>query len=550
MNSDSLKKIISRIYFNKIDVILFLLLLAIGIKYVFDISSYLDIELQDETFYLRNGIFLLRQGLASSQWAPVYSIWYFFLSIFNNDGISVYFLNLQILIIALPLLIYIFLRVRNVSQIIAFLIGYFFLISSGNIIVHPKVTHFAILIILCSFILFSLTKNYMLRWSILILGTLLSAYVRPELFISFIFITIFFLFSLIKTKSLLKSFGDVLKISLIVLSIIVILGNPLSGGGRAFGAFKQHFSLNWVAWNHSALNPWRDCDEIISNNFGNINNIPEALFSNTGLFFKHLSTNISIIYPEFLGLASYTVFTVNNFRLEYIGLYLLLFIIIIYTLINLYRSKEPISQFLKNNLKDSKQIILISVFYLIPIISSIIIIYPRQHYLLFLLFFVIIILTPLIRVNFNKSKLERKITSITLIALAILLLIVTPNPKKFYSNYSQNNIETVKFLNSLNIKAKVNMLEDNGGYYTYLTPNYTWIRDRDKKTDFNEFLEEFKINMIVLSGKLLRNKNFSSDSSFKEFLINYENLGFSKGLIPNSGNELFIKTYLINSGQK
>jgi len=550
MNSDLLKKIISKIYLNKIDVFLFLLLLVIGIKYVFDISSYLDIELHDESSYLSNGVNFFKQGLPGSQWAPVYAIWYLFLSIFNNNGIPLYFLNLKILIIALPLLLNIFLRVRNVSQIISFSIGYFFLTSSGNILVHPKVSHFAILIILCSLILFSLTKNYMLKWSIVIIGSLLSAYVRPELFISFILIMSFFLFSLIKTKSLLKNFKSILKIGLIVLSIIVIIGNPLGGGGRAFGAFKQHFSLNWVAWNHSALNPWRDCDEIISNNFGNINNIPEALFSNTGLFFKHLSTNISIIYPEFLGLTSYTVFTVNNFRLEYIGLYLLLFIIIIYTLINLYRSKEPISQFLKNNLKDSKQILLISVFYLIPIISSIIIIYPRQHYLLFLLFFVIIILIPLIRVNCNKSKLERKITSITLIALAILLLIVTPNPKRFYSNYSQNNIETVKFLNSLNIKAKVNMLEDNGGYYTYLTPNYTWIRDIDKKTDFNEFLEEFKINMIILNGRLLNDKKFSSDTSFEEFLIEYRNYGFEKIIIPNSGNELLIKTYLINSGPK
>lgn len=540
----SVKKLTEKILKNKEDIILFLLLLCIGIKYVYDIGSYLDIELQDETLYLRNGIFLLRKGLPSSQWAPVYSIWYFLLSAFNTDPVTLYFFNFQILTLILPLLLYVFLRTKHVTQIIAFLIGFFFLISSGNILVHPKVTHFALLLIACSFFLFSLTKKYLLRWSFIIIGSLLSAYVRPELFISFIFITVFFLYRVIKTKSFLIHRWNILKISLIALAVIIIIGNPLSKDGRALLAFKQHFSLNWVAWNHSELNPWRDWDKIVQDNFGNISNVPEALFSNTELFIKHLCTNVSIIFSEFSKLTSYTVFTVDNYRLEYIGLYLLLFITSILTLVDLYRSKTPILQLLKNNFNDSKFIIVTSIFYLIPIFSSIIIIYPRQHYLLFLLFFVIIIFIPLIKVDLTKSILERNLTSIALVLFAILLLFVTPDPKKFYSNYSQNNIETVKFLRSLNIKTKLNMLEDNGGYYTYLTPNYSWITSSEKIMDFNKFLEKHEINLIILSGKLLGNKKFNSDSTFKKFLVNYSDFGFSKYIIPNSGNELIIKNDL------
>lgn len=267
------------------------------------------------------------------------------------------------------------------------------------------------------------------------------------------------------------------------------------------------------------------------------------MFSNTELFIKHLYTNVSIIFSEFSKLTSYTVFTVDNYRLEYIGLYLILFIISILTLVDLYRSKTPILQLLKSNFNDSKCIIITSIFYLIPIFSSIIIIYPRQHYLLFLLFFVIIIFLPLIKVDLTRSILERNLTSIALVLFAILLLFVTPDPKKFYSNYSQNNIETVKFLRSLNIKTKVNMLEDNGGYYTYLTPNYSWITSSEKIMDFNKFLEKYEINLIILSGKL-GNKKFNSDSTFKKFLVNYRDLGFSKYIIPNGGNELIIKNDL------
>jgi hypothetical protein len=546
MNIILLKNLISKILTNKADIVLFLLLFCIGIKFVYYIGSYLDIELQDETLYLRNGIFLLRQGLPSSQWAPVYSIWYFFLSIFSTDSISIYYLNLQILTIILSLLLYVFLRLNKISQLISFFIGYFFLISSGNILVHPKVTHFAIFIMLCSFILFCLTKEHLLKWSFIIVGALLSAYVRPELFISFIFIAAYFLFRIIKTRSLLKNRLGILKISLIILIIIIVLGNPLGGGGRALGAFKQHFSLNWVAWNKSSLNPWRDSDEIVRNTFGDIDNIQDALFSNADLFFKHLSTNISIILQEFTRLTSQIVFTVNSYRLEYIGLYILFFIILMSTIVNLYRSRIPVLQLLKTNLIDKTEIIIISVFYMIPIISSIIIIYPRQHYLLYLLFLVIVVFIPLIKINYNKIKWEGKLTSLILIFIAILLLVVTPSPKKFYSNYSQNNLETVRFLRSLNIQSKVNMLEDNGGYYTYLTPNYSWVRDRDMVTDFNNFLEKSEINMIILSGKLLANKKFNSDLTFKNFLVNYSDYGFTKDIIPNSGNELMIKNELIH----
>lgn len=59
------------------------------------------------------------------------------------------------------------------------------------------------------------------------------------------------------------------------------------------------------------------------------------------------------------------------------------------------------------------------------------------------------------------------------------------------------------------------MLEDNGGYYTYLTPNYSWIKSSEKIMDFNKFLEKYEINLIILSGKLLGNKKFNSDSTFK-----------------------------------
>lgn len=530
----------------KTDIILFILLISIGVKYVYDFNSYLDIQLKDETLYLQNGLYLLKNGLPDPQWAPVYSVWFFLLSIIQNDSVAIYFLNLQILTVVPSLILYVLLRVLKVSHLISFLIGFFFLISSGNILVNPKVTHFALIIITSSSLLFYLTKKYMIKWSVIILGSLLSAYVRPELSISFVLIIIYFLLSALKNKVFVAYKKGIGLLGIIIIIIIFVFGNPLGSGKRSLGAFSQHFSLNWVEWNKSKLNPWTDAHDIVRDNFGEINSIFEAPLANPDLFFKHIFQNISLITSEFQKLVNHTVFTTDNYRFENIGIYSLLFIILMYTIINLYNSKLSILDLIKANYFKNKQVIVILTLFMIPMIISVVLIYPRLHYLLILLFVLIIIHTPLIRVNYNYHKWQKMFSAIFLILIAVTFLVITPSPKKYYTLHSQNNLETIKFLRSLEIQSKVNILEDNGGYYTYLGSNYSWIRERDKVMSFDQFLETFRINLIVSSGKLNGNRKFYSDEAYIKFLNDFTKYGFVKMIIPDSGNELYIKNYLLN----
>lgn len=538
-------KNLKKIFFKyTTDIVLFLILLSAGIKYVNNIQSFLDVQLMDETLYLNNGIYLIDLGLPHSQWAPVYSFWYFFLSLIETDSIALYFLNLQILIITLPITLYAFLRMQEVSKFLAFLIGYFILISSANILVNPKVTHFLIIIIIFSFILLSLTKRSNVRWYIVIFTALISSYVRPEFSISLVLFSIFFLIRIIQTKSFIGGIKNITIFAVLVFVLIKTLGNPLTNGGRAFGAFSQHFSLNWVQWNNSKLNPWTDFKEIIFMNFGDVSNLYEAMISNSNAFFKHLWANISIVQIEFYKLFNHTAFSGNSYKFQNVELLILIIVTAFFLIIKYYKNNLNVFKTIKDNFSKYRCFIFISIIFIVPVLFSVIIIYPRQHYLLIIFIFSFILFIPLLRVpSYNINS--HKVLNFVIIGYAISLSIITPHYSKFYTFYNQNNLETIKYVRSLNIESKVNLLEANGGYSTYLGLNYKTIQPYTKDTSFDKFLIDKKINMIIFSGKLTRVKNFSSDSTWNIFLENYEKFGFIREVIPNSGNELFLKNYLI-----
>lgn len=542
LNFQNIKKLHSK---YSIDIVLIIILLAIGSKYVFDIQSFLDIKLKDETLYLNNGIYLLDLGIPNPQWAPAYSFWYFLLSLIEKDSIRLYYLNYILLTIILPVLLYCLLRTRGVNKLLAFLIGYFFLISSGNILINPKVTHFLMMIILGSMILFSLIKTANTQWYIIIYGAFLTSYIRPEFTISFILFLIFFLIKIIRTKFSLKGLTSIIFFIIPIFSLMIILGNPLCNGDRSFGAFCQHFSLNWVHWNHSKLNAWTDCQEIIRNNFGEVRTIYEAMIANRTLFLRHVMTNISSISDELSTLFSHTVFSVNSLRFRNTELLALIFILVFSTIINLFRSNLNIIKIFRDNLNSHKYIILISVTYLIPVLISVVIIYPRQHYLIVLFIMLFVFLVPLFNVPMVHSDRRKFVSSIILIGVGIFLLMITPHFTRFYTFKNQNNLETIKYIRELNIITHINVLEANGGYQTYLGKNFNNVAPHTKDIVFNKFLDQKKINMIIFSGKFGSLKNFYSDSSWSYFLNNYIKFDFRREIIPNSGNELFLKNYLM-----
>jgi hypothetical protein len=162
-----------------------LLILIVGIIYTSGIFQYLDIWLYDESSYLASGL-AISKGLPSSEWAPIYAIWYNFLSLIRNDSIELYFLNYRAMTVLPAVALFLALRLSGVPRIFSIVFALGLLVSSANFPVGPKVSHFALFILLVGFIFAGATKEIKVKISILLIACLAASYARPEYFLSVI----------------------------------------------------------------------------------------------------------------------------------------------------------------------------------------------------------------------------------------------------------------------------------------------------------------------------------------------------------------------------
>ena len=528
------------------------ILLIIGYKYLSGFENFIDIRLYDESNYLDHGVNLIRSGFPNAQLSPLYSFWYYFLSLFQPDNVKLFYLNYELLTIILPIFIYIVLRRYHVPLISSFLISVYFLISFTNFASFPKVGHFAIVLILSSFIIASFPKNHFDKLTVGLIGSLFASYVRPEFFITFLSLLIIYVATFVNDfRSFhLRRLYKILMVVIIMVLNFSLIGIPFSSGARSFLAFSQHFSLNWVSWEKSSLSPWSrvNSDQIIQNNFADSKTIFECYEKNPHIFLKHINTNQKNL-PKICAsqLKHSTLIFPDNRSYNKLESLLLILTLILLVLYNVYRpGVKFISQF-KNNFQSRKGLWLFIVLYCIPVLISTIVIYPREHYLTMLIILITIFTTTLI--YFPEKHISNVIpNTIFLFVLGIILFIASPNMStlKNYSDYKPN-LTVINYLRSLKITGNVNVLESEGGYNIYAGSNYNRIAEYQKKSGFYDFKNGYKINMVLLGGRLQHDKRFIEDSEWLYFLKNYKKFGFIKKNVPNSGFVILLNQTLVPS---
>lgn len=128
------------------------------------------------------------------------------------------------------------------------------------------------------------------------------------------------------------------------------------------------------------------------------------------------------------------------------------------------------------------------------------------------------------------------------------MISLTPHASGYWAT-TENipNLRTITFIQTLSIGQEVNMLEAEGGYYIYLGDNFHRIAEYDKTVNFNIFLHERRINMIVLTEGLEQDSRFKTDEEWKDFLNNYTTLGYLKLDIPKTNRKLFVDEQLLQS---
>ena len=492
------------------------------------------------------GVKLSSLGLPGAEGGLLYSIWYYFLSFIQPDNIELYFLNYSVITILLPILLYLVLRRFSLQIIPSLLVSFFFLISHANFPILPKVSLFSLLVVLLSLVLISYVKKSLLNsLAIASIGALLSAYVRPELFLVFILFCLIYIGKLACTFNRQKSSVFTLLVVFILASgvLMLTLGIPL-GDNRSLMAFGQHFSLNWVHWtNEHQLSPWTNWEEIILLNFGNINSVTEAILNNPRMVLDHVIANIINTTQSLkmvFGLFFYHANILLPKKLNNIEAYLLFGVIVFY----IYKTRYRWFSQLRDRINENQNLLIILGCYLLVSFIPIIIIFPRLHY--FILPGVIILIILAILVLGIESKKRNFIGYKKIILLSLVVIFLTPYASDYWtSTENQPNLGTIFFIDELQINEEVNMLEAEGGFYIYLGDNFHRVPEYDKVSNFNNFIIERKINMIVLTEGLIKDTRFKDDEEWIDFLNNYEKLGYIKLNILGTDRELFVDEQLL-----
>ncbi len=550
------------------DLIMVLMMAYAILKFLDPLRSLIDVQLFDESGYLYQGIRLLKDGLPAPADAPLYAIWYFILSLFQKDQIELYYLNYRLLTLFLPLAFYLVLRRYRLPLVPAGIITFFgTMISFGNLGVWPKVSHFTLLIILGSFFAASFVRNFASQLAVLSLGALLGSYARPELFPVYLLLVVFFLASLVlpwlrKTASRLSKSRIAGLLSWAVFSgaCLLLIGVPTSGQARLNLAFAQHFSVHWVAWNGSNLNGFTDYPAIMQQAFGESAGPWQALTSRPALFFRHSFANLRSLMITF----TYVFFkhapvfvarwrqNLENFLLLRFTILALAYLVLAellrlgkehnYSWSGLRQIIQP-GRFAARwlaGVKDIQALLLGCASYLLVAPFPLLIIWPEQHYVL-LYGLVLILAVTLIAARRGGSPTWKQ----ALLCGLVIAAATPPASALLDAPPALVTVNTIRFLRSLPVKQEVVMREGDGGYEYYLDYPVRRVRHDSKNQDFDAFMAQEKINMIVVSTSITEDHRYTDDPEWASFLLNYSQKGFIRQDVPDTKVWVLMKKDLL-----
>ena len=510
-----------------------LIVALVSWNFTFALEQVLDIALYDESVYLWRGAELATNGFPDAVNAPLYAVWYYILGLFQPDRAELYYLNYKVLNLLPALLFYVFCRTHRVNMLVALLGACLVVTCRGNLQTWPKVSHCAICIILSGLILASCFRRAPLVFGCLGLVSFAVSYTRPEYFPVSIALVVMSVFADRQTRHK-RDYVMLAAVLTVAGFSLAMLGLPVDQGtGRSFVAFRQHFSLIWVAWKGSSLNPWTDSGQIIDDCFGDAGSALQCFRANPVLVLKHILYNLAGLPGAVLNLFLYpsrhwAEGVRYSKQLSCHLLALLAFIVIAVrrsSVCRLWASWHCCSCLVIGG----------SIMLIPPLVSSLFV-YPRDHYLLLLVVPFIGLLLVLARDDGVQPNRQQLFASIGIGAFFIL---ATPDMAASPARFPIRS--TISFLGALKPSEDVHLLEAEGGFHFYLNSQWHRVAEYGKRQAFFTFKRRTGINAILLSDRLANDSRFRADNEWLEFLRDPELHGFESTEIPGSNFRLIHK---------
>ncbi len=509
-----------------------LILFLAGIKWAWYLPNTMDITFGDEAQYLRYGTDLFHT--IQKDWGPSYNIWYKFLSFFQSNPIKLFYLNYQVTGILIALILYIFLIRYSVPSFISLWLSFCFLLSTTVIDTWPRVSHFAVIVLLLFLIAVRSIASNARKLLLITLAFFIAAYARPELFSSFLFVSLVTVYFLYKDRKDFKGWLPVFTaVSVIILSnffIYQLPANSYKGIDRTYIAFSQHYAINYVIEHKAAFNPISEWIDFAHKTFGDCNNFGCILKTYPKLVLHNSILNLQKYLLTLLQFIVNVLFPSVIIGKKIIQLGVLLFLLCVLSVITFHKVSRL--RFLEQ-LRQHLLLLFILFLFGLPSMGASVLIFPRQHYLLMHSILILFILALML----NSISLIRRIHPLTAILLCSLLLMKSPTSVK-YSYYqldsdskNQCNRKLVEYITAHNDRKPHTVFSNHLSLSMMLPENFSDFNteyEYKPGMQFDDIIKEKKIDYIVVRDILMQEKLLNKDSTWTNFIRHPEAGGFAK----------------------
>jgi hypothetical protein len=498
-----------------------LFLFLAGMKWAWRLPTFMDITFGDEAQYMRYGLDLFHS--IKKDWGPSYNIWYKLLSFFQSNPVKLFYLNYQVTAILLALLLFVFLVYYNISQVVSLWMSFCFLLSTTVIDTWPRVSHFAVIVLLACLIAVRNVRTNSVKLLCATLAFYIAAYARPELFSAFVilaFITLVFLF---RDRSNYRSW---LPLALLVAAIGAanffiyrLPADSYKGINRTYIAFCQHYAINYVIEHKASFNPISEWIDFARQTFGACNDFGCILKTHTSLVVHNSLLNLKnylLVLLQFVVSILVPVKIIGSRKIQ-MAVVAALLGLIIFVLINKAARNRLMMQ-----LKAQWLILLILFLFGLPSMGTSVLIFPRQHYLL--MHCVLLIYLIALCIN-SVGILQRLHPAFCLLLFPLLLVSPTAARYNYYQLEKENKNHcnqclTEYLTNSNNGKSHV-IFSNHLSLSMMLPSNYSdFNTEYEYKPGmrFDSILKVRRIDRVVVRPILLHERLLNSDSTWTNFL--------------------------------
>ncbi|MBF5045218.1 hypothetical protein FGE12_22630 [Aggregicoccus sp. 17bor-14] len=542
-----------------LDAALLLALALVCLRALGSLEAARDLTLWDEADYLRRGLALPQRGLPAPEWGPLHSLLYLALAQLTPDPVALHDLAYRLLVTLPTLGLFLCARRARIPRALA-LLGALLFLASGAPHVAPRPSLLALAVVLGG-LWVALAPGRSLEGACAALGLslLLACYARPELFLSFVLLSLLLLARLLVRARRGEARGPLVRLGLsygaLALALLAVLGNPAADRtGRRLYAFCQHYALGEVQRSHLDLEPWGQCDAVMQRSFGEVHSVREAARANPHAFWVHLRDNLQAYPGASLELmlrgASHASLLVpappsparRAHALLLAGMALGLLALGVQAL----RRPGVLERMSGGHGVVPLALVLAAV--LLPSALSSVLLHPREHYLVLQGVLLPLCVLGLAAAAAGMGREEPRGAGALAGALAVALIPAAPllGPLVPSSQPVQRQVvaalrETAEGLSPQ--AGPLGVLEAQGGYDVYLGRGAVRVSPTQRLPgeSFEAFLERRHVRLAVLEPQLVHAPQLAQDPDFRAFLAEPEDFGFHTRALPGTGRVLAVR---------